>query len=344
MATGSGLDAQLAIGVEAEWGTPVIPDRAYEFTDESLTMEPEWLEPTALRAGQKYKRANRVRQSRRTVSGDFTVEHATRGMGRLWRHALGSPVVSPQQLAASTAYQQAHRPGDFRGLGLTIQVGRPEPATGSIRPFTYEGCKVNSWEFSVRDQEIPTLALTVDGRNESTGTALAVASYLADTSVFDFSQATLKLGGTVSTVDGLTVVTGGAAASTIIREFSVAGEVPMATERFGLGNAGLKSEQLENDTPTITGSLGAEFNRADLYDAFANNTTQALEIVLTGEPIGDSGYNTSMSIILPAIKIKSAAPNVGGPDIVEMDTGFEAYADEVNPVIQVLLITDESTL
>lgn len=344
MATGSGLDAQLGIGVESTYGVGVTPTRFLEFTGESLTMEPQFLEPAALRAGTKYKRASRVRQSRRSVSGDITVEHGTKGMGMLWRHALGSPITSPAQILATTAYEQNHRPGDYRGLGLTVQVGRPEPASGVVRPFTYVGCKCGSWSFSVADQDIPALTLTLDGRNVSEATGLAVASYIAGSTVFDFSQAQLKIGGTVTTTAGKTSVSGGAAAATIITEFSVSGETPMATERFGLGNAGLKAEPLENGTPTVTGSLGAEFNKAELYDRFTNNETLPLEFTLTGDQIGTTGQFESLSIILPAVKLKSAAPNVGGPDLVTMSTDFEAYSDEVNPPIQVRLVSAEASL
>lgn len=344
MATGSGLDAQIGLGPESAWGTGVTPTRFLEFVSESLSMSPEWLEPSALRAGQKYKRVKRVRQSRRSVGGDLVVEHATLGMGLLWKHALASPVSTPSQISTSTAYEQVHYPGDFRGLGLTVQIGRPEPGTGIVRPFTYSGCKVASWEFSLRDQETPQLTLTVDGRDEDTATALTAASYLSGASVFDFSQATLRFGGTATRTAGVTTITGGSAAATIINEITIAGEAPMATERFGLGNAGLKSEQLENDIPTITGSLGAEFNRAELYDAFAGNTTQAIELELIGGPIGASGQNDRLTITMPACKIKGASPQVGGPDIITMSSDFEAYYDETNPPIQVRLVSSGVTL
>lgn len=344
MATGSGLDAQLGIGMETTWGNVVTPDRFYEMVSESMTMSPSWLEPSALRAGTKYKRAGRVRQSRRTIGGDIVIEHATKGMGRLWKLALASPVTSPAQIGATTAYEQVHKPGDFRGLGATVQIGRPEPGSGVVQPFTFRGCKVTGWELAIRDQDVPQLTLTFDGRDESVAVALASPSYIAGASVFDFSQATLRLGGTAALAAGKTTITGGTAAATIINEITISGAAPMATERFGLGNAGLKGEQLENDIPTITGSLGAEFNRAELYDNFSANATQAIEVEMIGSAIGASGQNDRLTITLPACKYKSAAPNVGGPDIVSMSTDFEAYSDEVNPVIQVRLVSGETSL
>jgi hypothetical protein len=346
MATGSGLDAQVGYKAETTWGTAVTVDKFVEFNSESISREPTFLEPTGLRVGTKYKRAARVKVSRSTVSGDLAFELATKGMMTLIKHMLGSSVTAPTQIGTTTAYKANFTPGDFRSLGLTIQVGRPEPSSGTVQPFTYAGCKIPQWAFSVTDGEVPTLTLTVDGKSEDTAAALATAAFTAGASVFDFSQATMQLGGTPSTTSGETTISSGTTVATIVREFSVTGAAPMATERFGIGNAGLKSEPLENDTPTITGSLGAEFNKAELYDLFTNNTTTALQFTLEGDAIGTSGENFTFDIICPAIKLKTAAPTVDGPDIVQMSTDFEAYthADGTHPVIQIQVKTDETTL
>ncbi|WP_086847073.1 phage tail tube protein [Amycolatopsis kentuckyensis] len=339
MATGSGLDGQIGFAQESTWGTPVTVTRFIEFNSENLKRDPTFLEPTALRAGTKYKRASRIRVSRQTISGDINFDINTLGMGLLVKHMLASTVTTPTLISGS-AYKQVHTPGDFRGLGLTCQVGRPEPSTGTVRPFTFAGIKVSKWEFNLKDNDTPSLKLSVDGRSEATATALATASYLAGATTFDFSQATLKLGGTATTASGETTIAGGTTVATIIKEISVGGSAPMATDRFGLGNGGLKAEQLENGVPTITGKLSAEFNKTELYDLFTNNTTTALQLDLTGAAIGSANY--LFSIIIPAVKLKQASPAVSGADLVQMSTDFEAYSDEVNPVIQIKIVSTES--
>lgn len=340
MATGSGLDAQLGFGQETAWGTGVTPTRFLEFNSETLKKDVTWLEPNALRVGTKYKRASRIRQARTAISGDVAFDVATLGMGMLVKNMLASSVTSTTVVSGS-AYKQVHTPGDFRGQGLTVQVGRPEASTGTVRPFTFAGCKVSKWDFSLKDNDTPNLKLTVDGRSEATATALTAASFLTGTTTYDFSQATLKLGGTATTASGETTIAGGVAVATIIKDITISGAAPLANARFGLGNAGLKSEQLENGIPTVTGKLSAEFSKAELYDVFAANTTTALQLDLTGAAIGASTY--LFSFIIPAIKLKMAAPTVGSPDIVQMGTDFEAYSDEVNPVIQIKIISTEST-
>jgi hypothetical protein len=343
MATGTGLDAQIGFAAESTVGTPVTVTRFLEFNSESLAWTPTFVEPTGLRVGRKFKRAARLVQSRKTVEGGIELEWATKGMGLLVAHMLGSTGTATQ-IAATSAYRQIHTPGGFVGKGLTIQVGRPEPS-GTVRPHTYTGCKVTSWEFKLSDSEIATLSLEVDGWDESTATALATASFAANAEVWNFQQAALKLGGTASTASGEMSITGGTAVTTIIREISIKGENPLAVERYGIGNAGIKREQLENDTPTITGSLTAEFNRTELYDLMKNNTTTAIELTMTGSAIPSGGGNNNLlSFIMPACKLKEAAPAVDGPDVVQMTTSFEAYDNEVDAPIQIKIVSADTAI
>lgn len=345
MATGTGLDAQLVVGEETTWGTAVTPARALEFNTESLKHDLTWLEPTGLRNGVKYKRSGRVRVARHSVTGDFDLEWATRGMGMLVKHMLGSAATVPTQIAATTAYKQIHVPGDFRTTGgLTVQVGRPEPASGVVKPFTFAGCQIPKWEFSLKDNAIPTLKITLDGRSEATATALVAAAYLSNATVYDFSQATLTLGGTVATASGLATVTSGVAVATIVKDITITGGAPMDVSRFGIGNAGLKSQQLENATPTINGKLTAEFGKAELYDVFTATNPTPLQLTLTGSQIGASGNNFLVSFLIPAVRFKAAPPQVTGPGVVMMSTDFEGYSDESNAPIQIVIQSDETAL
>lgn len=344
MTTGTGLDAQIGFAAESTYGTAVTVTRFLEFRSESIAFQPTWLEPTGLRPGRKHKRVNRVVQSRKAVAGDVTLEHATKGMGLLWAHALGSSGTATQ-IGLTTAYQQIHTPGDKLGKSLTVQVGRPQPSDGVVKPFTFAGMKVTGWSFSVTDGEIPSLTLNFDGRDETTATALASPSYTAGSAVFNFSQATLKLGGTATTSSGLIGVSGNTAVATVIRSVSMSGETPLATERFGVGNAGLKSQPLENDTPTVTGTLEAEFSQAELYDVFKNQTTTAIVLEFTGATDAiTTGHTYTLRLTIPAAKLKSAAPAVGGPDIVAMSTGFEAYDDETNAPFEVYIKSTDTAI
>lgn len=342
---GSGLSAQIGFGAETTVGTPVTVVRFYEFLSESLNFDPTWLESEGLKAGQAYKRAARTVQSRFTVSGDVSMEYIDRGgMGLLWRHALGSQTTTATQIGTTGAYQQVHTTGARTGLSLTGQVGRPQ-TDATVKPFTYSGLKIPSFEFSVSDGEIAQLSLTFDGWNLSTAIALTTAAYIAAAQPFTFAEAsTFTLGGTVTTTAGLTSVSGGTAVQTVVKGFNLSGENPMAVERFGLGNAGIKREQLENGIPTITGTLEGEFNsQSEIYDVFKAATSTALQLDFTHGTAG-TGQPFRLSIILPSIKLKTASVGVEGPDIIGQSVEFEAYDDGVNPPIQVRVVSLDTTL
>jgi hypothetical protein len=343
MPYGSGLSGQVGFAAESTWGTPVTVTRFLEHLEEDMNWEPTWLDSAGIKAGQAFKRVSRTKQSRKSVSGGFNLEAPDKGLGLLLKHALGSSATATQ-IASTTAYRQTHTPGMKTGLGLTVQVGRPQ-TDGTVRAFTYEGCKVTGWEFSCSDGELAKVRVDVDGQDQSTATALATASYTAGAGIFAFNESsTFTLGGTPATASGRTTITGGTALTTVVRGITIRGETPMATERFGLGNAGVKQQQIENAIPTISGTLEGEFtSRSEIYDLLTGNTTTALQLDFSH---GDAGGSNPfrISFVLPAIKIKTAGVNLGGPDIVGQQINFEAYDNEADPVIQIEYVSTDTAL
>ena len=353
----SGLSGQIGIKAETTWGTAATPVTAfYEFLSESLKWTPTFIDSAGLKAGQAYKRVARTAISRYTVDGDITMEHtdgqataAGASMGTWWKHALGSTVTTPTQISASTAYRQTHVPGSKAGFGLTVQVGRPQISGPTVQPFTYDGCKVVSWEFSCSDNQFAQLQLSLLGQDEATATALASASYPTPNGVFSFADTAtagggvFTIGGTPSTTGGRTTIATGTAVQSLVSAISIKGETPMKDDRFGFGNGGGRGEPIENDIPTITGTLTSEFySRTELYDLFKANTTTALQIDFAH---GDAGSTNPyrLSFVLPACKLKSGAMNVDGPDVVGQNIDFEAMDNGVDPVIQVELVSKQST-
>lgn len=342
MATGSGLDAQFMVAQETTWGTPVTVTRGYEILTESLNQDITYVDSNGLRVGTTFKRSARTKQARFSVGGDVELEVPTLGAGLLAKNMLGSSVTTPT-LIAGTAYKQIHTPVGMAGLGLTCQVGRPEPTSPyTVRPFTYEGVKITKWDLSLKDGGLATLKLSVDGQQELTATALATASFLAGTQVYPFLQSTIKLGGTAATASGETTITGGTTLATVAKSITISGNNALATDRFGIGNAGQKREQLQNGIQTITVKLDTEFSKAELYDLYVAGTPTPIQFDLTGAVIG-GGNNFLFSVILPSCFLKKAPPAVNGPDIVQMSTDWEVEWDETNPPIQIKIVSTESS-
>lgn len=367
VAYGGGLSYSLGVITESTVGTEATVNAWYEVLgDTDFSQTPTFLDSAALKAGQAFKRVQRTAISRYDVSGTVNLEHYDRGfsaalgrgMGWWWRHALGSATTAATQISTGSAYGQNHVNGTKDGLSFTAQAGNPE-ASGAFtsRPFTYRGCKISQWDFSCNDGQLAQLKCTIDGWRENTATSLvspayAGTSYQAGT--FSFADvSTFTAGGTASTSAGLTSVAGGTSVATICKGITLTGQTPLASDRFGLGNAGTKREQIQNGIPTITGSLAAEFtSRAEFYDLFVANSTFPLQLDFThylagvdaAGATGGTGANPyRLSFILPAVKLKMADIKLNGPDILQQDLQFEAYDDGsgTNPVIQVRLVSQD---
>jgi len=358
----SGLSGQVGTAAESTYGTSVTTTHFYEFLSENFQFVPAWLDGMGLKAGQAYNRASRTVVSQFDVNGDLTMEHTSGeaanavadSMGFWWKYALGSTVTTPT-LVLGTAYKQVHTNGSKAGQFMTVQVGRPQISGVTVQPFTYTGVKVTDWEFSCNDNQIAQLKVTCDGRNESTAVGLAAASYPTPNGLFSFANASIMtIGGTASTSAGETTIAGGSTLGSLVNGVDIISSTPMKVDRYGLGNAGLKGEPIENAIPTITGTLTTEFySRTELYDVFKGFGTTPMQIDFTKfDPAGNdangvaSGPNPyRLSFILPAVRFKTGAVNINSPDVIPQSIGFQAYDDGsgTNPVIQVKLVSKESS-
>lgn len=356
----SGLSGQ--VGTVAEtYGTPATVTRFWEFLSENFVFDPNYLDGQGLKAGQAYNRASRTVQSQFDVNGDITMEHtdgsaasaAADSMGWWWKQCLGSSVTTPT-VVLGTAFKQVHVNGSKAGFAATMQVGRPQISGITVQPFTFTGCKVTQWDFSCSDNQIAQLKATIDAQTESTSTGLAAASYPTPNGLFSFADAkTFKIGGTATTSGGETTIAGGAAVQSRVTAITITGATPMKTDRYGLGNAGLKGEPIENAIPTITGTLTTEFfDRTEFYDKFKSGATVPFQLDFShfdsagndanGVAAGPNPY--LLSFILPAVKFKTSAQNITSPDVIPQSVGFQAYDDGSgsNPVIQVKIVSKEA--
>ena len=347
MPTGSGLDAQFGTKNEATVGTGVSPVvNFFPFNSSELTFMPTYIDNPALQAGSRFKDIGQVGIVRKGASGKVEIPVMMKGFGWWMRHALGSTTttnpLSVPTLISGTAYKQVHWPGGLRGISFTAQVGKPEPGTGTIRPRSYMGCKLNDWELTFQDNAITLFSATIDAWNEDQATGLATASYPTGNLSFNFSHVNaFTTGGTASVTSNVCSIAGGTSVSSVVTKMSLAGNASFANERYGLGNAGVKKEQLENDFFSLTGSFEGEYDATTWDTPFINGTTVPLQITSTGPAIGASQY--LLDIIIPAAKINTAPATISGPDLVRTSGTFQVYSDGVNPPVQITLISTDST-
>ena len=293
MAIGSGIGSQLGIATETTFNNAVTVSTFYEFNNESINYNKNIAVGLGLRAGGQVARSGRRVVTTTDASGEINLDLPTKGLGLLLSHAMGGTIQT------SGTYTL----GDVYGKSFTTQVGVPQYG-GTVTPKTIAGCKISSWEIAAAQSAIATGRFTIDGASFTTGTALATASFPANNSVFHFAQGAI-------TVDGSAVAN--------IKDFTLTVDNMLKTDRFNLGSAGIKQEQIINGFRSITGSLTAEFTDTTLLSKFLSDAAASISLTFTGTS------SSSLSITLSAVKFDGEAPQVGGPEVIDVNFTFEAY-------------------
>lgn len=324
----AGIDGSLGYAPETVYGTGVTPTTFAEFDSETLTKQQQYLTSTGIRAGRLVPSIKRHNSTTRGGGGAISLKVPTKGFGP-WLNMLHGNTITPAQQAATAAYLQTHNIGLSRpwGKSLTIQVGKPS-TNGAVNPFTFVGCKVPSMTLSCDLGAELVASIDIDARDVTTATALAVPSYPTNVGSFDFTEGTVTMQG--SDVG-------------LVRSFSLTTPLPMKTDRYGLGTAGLKSQPIVNDYVRPTASVAIEFTDLVAYNYFANGTEVAVRCKFEGATIA-STYKETLDMNLAACKIVGETPTVGGPDVLEINAPVEVYDDGTNPPVAISYISTDATL
>lgn len=323
----SGLKTQFGYVAESTYGTPVTVTRFAEILSESLERRNQTINSNGLRnATRNLRRGSRRVLSANDGGGDVNFEVATTGFGLLFNHMLGGTSTIAQQ-AATPAYLQTHQLGDLTGKSLTMQKGVSQ-TDGTVKPFTFHGCKILGWEFSISVDQILQLRTTVDAEDVETSTALATATY-PTSSLFHFKQGTLSVGG--SSVAQVT-------------DASVSGTNNLKTDRFYLGSNGLKKEPLDSDYPEIGGSLTAEFvDLTTFHDRFAADSAASLELEFVGAVISGAESET-LTITVPEVRFEGETPKVSGPEVNVQNVPFVGLFDGTNAGVKIEYKSTDTTI
>lgn len=326
----SGLGAQLAAGKESTYGTAVARNRWFEFRNEGMKVAQEFLRSQQLKAGAMFQTSTRRTATTRAAAGAVTMEVPNKQFG-IFLDQLHGNTVTPAQQGATTAYKQVHAIGtsDPAGKSFTLQVGKPD-TSGTVRAFTYPGCKLTGATFSASIGEYLTAELQIDAQDEDTATALDTPAYPAGLRSFDFMQGVVSLAGSPLT-------------SVVVRGMSLQIAYEYATERFSLG-AATKKAPLTNGYPTISCTLDLEFkDLATAYSVFRAGTIVALSVDFTGPQIA-APYNEEIKFTMPAVGLNGETPTVDGPDLLAQSVECEVLDDGTNPPLTIEYTSTDAAL
>ena len=131
-----------------------------------------------------------------------------------------------------------------------------------------------------------------------------------------------------------------------VKKISVKGMNPVKADRWYLGSAGVKAEQVTNGWRGVQGTMECEFTSlAALYAAYAADTQLAFVFKATSPTIiPTTVIPFSVRVDIPAIFLDGDTPNVTGPDILTMSVPFVGLYDGTNSPITVTQVTSDTTL
>lgn len=318
MSIRTGLKAQLGIAAESTWGTYVAPTRFLEFVSESMAAEIQRLESVGLRAGQRVLRSDRWIPGRKTVAGDLTFETQTTGLGILFSNMFGGVATANP---SAGVYEHTFTPGDLP-IGMSVQVGKPS-IDGTVRPFSYVGCRCASWSLSGTVDELGALTMSIVARDEDLGQSLGSPTYPSN-DLLGFVEASVDLGG----------------GPIPVRSFEINGDNGLVSDRGVLGSA-LHAEHLEGTGRTYDGTIDAHYVDLTDYNRFVNGTEATLLARFVGPEI--SGGLDSEILVTANVRSDGSTPVVSGPEEIPLNIPFKVIDPGGNTGISLMYRTSDAT-
>jgi hypothetical protein len=353
----SGLAAQWCAIDEATYGVAPSLSSAkfYACDSDTLELKKTPKQGTGIYAGALVARAARRVITEYSAGGGLVMELPERGMNPWLYRMMGSYGQDAAALAedASTgAYSATHALGPAEGHSFCVQKGAPAVDGGTVKPATYTGLKVSEWEVAASMGEIAKLTLTLEGRNELAGThddALndsvpSLQSYTAPLGgVFYWVGASLIYGGTPSTSDGVTSISGGTVAANLKGPLSFKLTRPLDLTRYAPDVAPYRNEPLQNGLAVPSGSFVAEFLSAETYyDAYAADTATAIVLQFVTVPIGTGSDVATFEIMVPDVRLEGESVKIPGPEVLTQTVPWTGLDDGTNNVVQVTYWTLDS--
>lgn len=155
---------------EVSWAVPVVVDDFYPVVQANVTVDPGWMRPKGIRAGRRTN--NPARAGALKVGGSVQMEFLTTPAASLLLDMFG---------AVSGGGPLTFVPGTA-GESFTAQTGITD-STGTVRPVTVAGCKLDGWTLKAAVNEFVMLNLDYTARNLTLHRSVADGVTNTDTSL-----------------------------------------------------------------------------------------------------------------------------------------------------------------
>lgn len=313
---------QFGFKKEVTYGTAVVVDRFVEFVSESMERSNTIATSNGLRSGRRFSPGSR-RIARESAAGTVTFEVATKGFGLFFEQLLGA---TSSVNTVGTVWTHTFTPGTIFDKSMTIQKGVDIAGT-TAQAFTYPGTKVQAIDFSVAQDGLLMMAVDFDARQELDSTALAAASYTTP-KIFTYSEGVIQKNDvTVASVRS-------------VPSIRIANNLD--TERFKMGNTGLKDQPINQPFDEISGNLDVEFmNLTDFYDLFQADTAFELALLFEGAII-EGAHKETFKLTIADCRVEGETPKVGGPEYVYQTIPFVGVDHATLPAVEIIYKTTDT--
>jgi hypothetical protein len=333
MGVGGGLAGSIGVGVEiGGYGVYAAPTVWYEVESETLLDVRNRVNASGLAANVLVERGARRVTVSEDINGQIVMYATQKKIGLLLAHFMSSDVV-PVAVGATGAFTAAHvdNGNGLRGKSLTIQKGIPQ-ADGTIKPYTFLGCKITAVQFELGRGELLKLTLTVDGRQMIETQPLVAPTYTTGLLPFGFKGWALTSG-----VFGAETALGGVSKLTLTITRT------MKTDRYNANGAGLKDEPVQNGRTVISGTMDTEFvDKTRLVDVF--HADGAISVISQYVGAAITTANALLGLALPQCFPEGTTPGLANEDIVAPVIPFVALFDDIHPALTVTYVSTDATL
>lgn len=299
-----GFNAAIGWGVEDPWGTAVSVDKFAEVISMDIKKTVERQESPSTRGLSERRRQEFLI----SVGGSFETEFVYTGMERLLRHLFGASTdaVVPSSV---DGFRHTFTLADAMLPGLTIETNRGDSAASQTSKFA--GCKITSATLSYSPNDPLKVTWNVVGKDET---------LVNETSVTypDYTGIQLAKGHHMTCEFDDSVVA--------IDSFELTIENGLDVGKRVLGSQTI-DEPVRSERRKVTGTLTLDWASTANYLKYINNTATKLEIICTGEDMGnDNSDPLALRMIMPTVRFDGESPAVSGPGIVKQVMPFYALS------------------
>lgn len=326
MAIKTGIAGQVGLKKETTYGTAVTVDRFFYAASFSVTPVLRKRRVRARGAG-IVDRTNMSQTVLIGYKGKMVLPVMDKSFGIFHQAVLGANTTA--QVGGTTEYTHTgiiDLTTAMQGVSYTVQAGVPG-TDGTVRAFTGEGGKVESWELTADDGGEVMLTLNWDFETGTTATALASASYPSGWTPYVSEDCAWTVGGS----------------AVFVRKWTIKGGPTWDVDRRGMSTV-LKKEPLWVGPYNIDIELDCEFEDLTHTASLLAGTQQAAVCTITGDTIPTESNPFKNVITFAKVDFEqNDAPVVDGDGIVRQGLKAHVLYDGSTAPISWVIHNNDST-